>query len=91
VLPVESTRFNGRLLVTFPPAELEQALTAARRGTPRPGRPPEPLYCLPYERDPERAFHRLLRIFGIINLLALGGILVWLLAGPRGSAQGGRS
>jgi len=91
VLPVEAIRYNGRLLVTFPPAALEQALTAARRGDVSPARPPEPLYCLPYERDPERAFHRLLWAFGIVNLLALGGIVVWLRAGRRGAGQGGRS
>jgi len=55
-----------------------------------PSRPPVPLYCLPYERDPERAFHRLLWAFGIANLLALGAAVVWLRAGRRG-AQGGRS
>jgi protein SCO1/2 len=89
VLPVEAVRYNGRLLVTFEPVELEQALVGARRGTVHPGRPPEPLYCLPFERDPERAFHRLLRVFGIMNLLALGAVLAWLLAGRRRGAERG--
>jgi protein SCO1 len=91
VLPIEATRYNGRLLVAFPPAALEQALTAARSGEVSPGRPPAPLYCLPYERAPERFFHRLLWAFGVANLLALVAVAVWLRAGRRGAAQGARS
>ncbi|HEY6001106.1 MAG TPA: SCO family protein [bacterium] len=88
-LPVERLRYDSRQSVTFAPTEIEQALDAARRGEVRDGRPPEPLYCLPYERAPERAFYRLLRLFGVVNLVLLGAAAVWLLAGGRRSRIAG--
>lgn len=89
LVPIAVVRHNGRLAVNFPPAELEQAVAAAQQGTIGTNRVPEPLYCLPYERDPERAFWRILKVFGAMNLIALAGILAWLVAGgrPAGGAR----
>jgi hypothetical protein len=82
-LPVEIDRANVRSRIVFQPVELQMAIAAARRGQVRPGRPHEPLFCFGHERDPERSFYAILRLFGVANLLALGGVLAYVLLTGR--------
>ena len=77
-LPVEADRNNTRARIAFQPARLQLALEDARRGRISPARPQQVLYCFPYERDVERTFYRILRVFGVVNLLGLAAVLAYL-------------
>jgi protein SCO1 len=77
-LPVDVDRSGARAGIAFQPAQLQLALADARRGRIGPGRPQQILYCFPFERDVERSFYRLLRVFGALNLLGLAAVLAYL-------------
>ena len=87
-LPVDLDQSGPRARVSFPPAQLQLALEDARRGRVVPGRPQSVLFCFPFERDPERAFHRYLRVFGILNLIGVAAVAAWLLLAKRRPAPG---
>jgi hypothetical protein len=87
-LPVEADRNNTRARIAFQPARLQLALEDARRGRISPARPQQILYCFPFERDAERSFYRILRVFGLLNLLGLAAVLACLVfARPRAAEK----
>jgi len=85
-LPVEADRNDARARIAFQPAQLQLALEDAGAGRIGSSRPQQILYCFPFERDPERSFYRILRIFGVVNLLALGALAAYLVLAKRLSA-----
>ena len=83
-LPVDADHNNTRARIAFQPAQIQLALESARSGRIGPARTRQVLYCFPYERDVERTFYRILRVFGVVNLLGLAAVVAWLiLAKPR--------
>jgi len=90
-LPVEADRNNTRARIAFQPALIQLALADARSGRIAPPRPLQTLYCFPHEREPERAFYRILKVFGVVNLLGIAAVAVYLVfvkPRPAGKAQG---
>jgi protein SCO1/2 len=87
-LPVEADRNDVRARIGFQPAQLQQALADARGGRVAAPRPPQVLYCFPFEREPERSFFRMLTGFGILNLVGVAAVLAYqLLARPRAAGK----
>jgi len=90
-LPVEGDRNNTRARIAFQPALIQLALEDARRGRIGPARPLQTLYCFPHERDIERSFHHILKVFGVVNLFGIAAIaayLVFVKPRPAGKARG---
>jgi protein SCO1/2 len=87
-LPVEADRNDTRARIAFQPAQLQLALTDARSGRIGPARARQVLYCFPFERDAERSFSRLLKAFGVVNLLGVAAVVAYLVfARPRSSGK----
>ena len=82
-LPVDLDRSSARARVVFQPAQVQVALEDARRGRIAQARPQPILYCFPFERDAERSFYGLLKVFGIINLLGVAAVAACLLLAKR--------
>lgn len=87
-LPVDADRNDTRARIVFQPATLQLALADAARGRIGSARPQQILYCFPFERDAERSFYRILRVFGVVNLAGIAALAAYLVfAKPRAARK----